>query len=62
VKGRGGEGRGGEGQAPKYFGLERSLTGATENAGFKAKVQRSLGLDFVTEQHRSLQTLQPVCS
>jgi len=28
---------------------------ATENAGFNAKVQRNLGLDFVTKQHRSLQ-------
>jgi len=27
----------------------------TENAGFNAKVQRNLGLDFVTKQHRSLQ-------
>ena len=34
--------------------------GATENAGFNAKVQRNLGLDFVTKQHRSLQKLQPV--
>ena len=26
--------------------------GATENAGFNAKVRRNLGLDFVTKQHR----------
>jgi len=36
--------------------------GATENAGFHAKVQRNLGLDFVTKQHKSLQKLQPVYS
>jgi len=29
--------------------------GATEHAGFRAKVQRNLGLDFVTKQHKSLQ-------
>jgi len=29
--------------------------GATENAGFNAKVQRNLGLDFVTKQHKSWQ-------
>ena len=29
--------------------------GATENAGFSATVQRNLGIDFVTEQHKSLQ-------
>ena len=29
--------------------------GATENAGFGAKVQRNLGLDFVTKQHKSLE-------
>jgi len=28
--------------------------GATENAGFNAKVERNLGLDFVTKQHKSL--------
>jgi len=33
---------------------------ATENAGFGAKVQRNLGLDFLTKQHKSLQKLQPV--
>jgi len=27
--------------------------GATENAGFGAKVQRNLALDFVTKQHKS---------
>jgi len=32
--------------------------GATENAGFSAKVQWHLGLDFVTKQHKSLQKLQ----
>ena len=26
----------------------------TENAGFIAKVQRNLGFDFVTKQHKSL--------
>jgi len=31
--------------------LQMFLTGATENA----KVQRNLGLDFVTKQHKSLQ-------
>jgi len=36
--------------------------GATENLGFDATVQRNLGLDFVTEQHTSLQKLQPVYS
>jgi len=35
--------------------LRMFLTGATENAGFNAKVQRNLGLDFVTKQHKSLQ-------
>jgi len=34
--------------------------GETENAGFDAKVQRNLGLDFVTKQHKSLQKLQLV--
>ena len=29
--------------------------GATEKAGFNAKVQRNLGLDLVTEQRKSLQ-------
>jgi len=33
-------------------------TGAT--AGFHAKLQRNLGLDFVIKQYRSLQKLQPV--
>ena len=28
--------------------------GATENAGFNAKVQRNLGLDFVTKRHTSI--------
>ena len=32
--------------------------GATENAGFDAKVQRNLGLDPVTKQHK----LRPVYS
>jgi len=36
--------------------------GATENAGFSAKLQRNLGLDFVAKQHKSLQKLQPVYS
>jgi len=36
--------------------------GATENAGFIAEVQRNLGLDLVTKQHKSLQKLQPVYS
>ena len=36
--------------------------GATKNAGFNAKVQRNLGLDFATKQHKSLQKLQPVYS
>jgi len=36
--------------------------GATENAGFNAKVQRNLGLDFVIKQRKSLQKLQPVYS
>jgi len=35
---------------------------ATENAGFDAKVQRRLGLDFVTKKHKSLQKLQPAYS
>ena len=33
--------------------------GATENAGFNAKVQWNLGLGFVTKQHKSLRKLQP---
>jgi len=36
--------------------------GATENVGFSAKVQRNLGHDFVTKQHKSLQKLRPVYS
>ena len=28
---------------------------ATENAAFYAEVQRNLGLDFVTKQHKSVQ-------
>ena len=36
--------------------------GATENAGFDAKVERNLGLDPVTKQHKSLQKLRPVYS
>jgi len=36
--------------------------GMTEYAGFSAKVQRNLGLDFVTKQHKSLQKIQPVYS
>jgi len=36
--------------------------GATKNAGFNAKLQRNLGLDFATKQHKSLQKLQPVYS
>jgi len=36
--------------------------GATENAGFNAKVQRNFGLDFVTKQRESLQKLQTVYS
>jgi len=36
--------------------------GATENVEFNAKVQRNLGLGFVTKQHKSLQKLQPVYS
>ena len=39
--------------------------GMTENAGFSAKVvkvQRNLGLDFVTKQHKLLQKIQPVYS
>jgi len=36
--------------------------GATENAGFDAKVQRNLGLHFVTKHQKSLQKLQPVYS
>ena len=36
--------------------------GATENAGFNAKVQRNIGLDFVTKQHESSQKLQAVYS
>ena len=31
--------------------------GVTENVGFNAKVQRNLGLDLVTKQHKSLQKL-----
>jgi len=34
--------------------------GATENAVFSAKVQRHLGLDFVTKQHKSLEELETV--
>ena len=37
-------------------------TGAIKNAGFNAKLQRNLGLDFATKQHKSLQKLQPVYS
>jgi len=33
-----------------------------ENAGFNAKVQRDLGLDFVTKRQKALQKLQPVYS
>jgi len=36
--------------------------GATENAGFNAKVQQNLGFDLVRRQHKSLQKLQPVYS
>jgi len=36
--------------------------GATENAGFNAKVHQNLGLDFARKQHKSLQKLQPVYS
>jgi len=36
--------------------------GATENAGFNAKVELNPGLDFVTKQHKSLKKLQPVYS
>ena len=35
--------------------------GATENAGFNAKVQQNLELLY-QKQHKSLQTLQPVYS
>jgi len=38
------------------------LMGTTENVGFNAKVQRNLGLDLVTKQHKSLQKHQPVYS
>ena len=38
------------------------LLGTTENVGFNAKVQRNLGLDLVTKQHKSLQKHQPVYS
>jgi len=31
--------------------------GANENAGFSAKVQQHIGLDFVAKQHNSLQKL-----
>jgi len=31
--------------------------GATENAGFNAKLQPNLELDFVTKLHKSLQKL-----
>jgi len=31
--------------------------GATGNAAFNAKVQRNLGLEFATKQHKSLQKL-----
>jgi len=34
--------------------------GATENAGYNAKVQRNLGLDFVTKQRESLQKLKQI--
>jgi len=37
---------------------EGDSMGATENAGFDAKVQWNLGLDFVTKQHKSLQKLE----
>jgi len=36
--------------------------GTTEKAGLSAKVQRNLGLDFVTKQHKSLQKILPVYS
>jgi len=36
--------------------------GATENAEFSAEVQRNIGRDFVTEQHKSLQKPQPAYS
>jgi len=34
--------------------------GTTENAGFNAKVQRNLGLDFVRKQRKQLPEIQPV--
>jgi len=40
----------------------RRFDGATENAGFSAKLHRNFRLDFVTKQHISLQKLQQVCS
>ena len=33
--------------------------GETESVGFNASVEWHLGLDFVTEQHKSLPKLQP---
>ena len=33
--------------------IVRHFNGATENAGFNAKVERNLGLDFVTKQHNT---------
>jgi len=33
------------------YGPGGDSMGATENAGFIAKVQRNLGLDFVKKQH-----------
>ena len=36
--------------------------GATEKARFNANVQRNVGLDFIREQHKSLQKLKPVYS
>jgi len=44
-------------EGPPYQG---DSMGVSENVGFIAKVQRNLGLDFVTKQHKSLQKLQPV--
>jgi len=46
-------------EGPPYRG---DSIGATENAGFDAKVQWNVGLDFVAKQHKPLQTFQPVYS
>jgi len=39
--------------------IARRFDGATENAGFNAKIQRNLGLDFVTKKPGMIAKLEP---